>query len=66
MVEHGFLVLAARPAEVTEELAARYHHLMRRILRVRQEPTLTNIAVTLIMAVVLYPPTDLAHPNPYL
>lgn len=46
VVEHGLLVLATRPAEVTEELAARYHHLMRRILRVRQAPMVTNNAVT--------------------
>lgn len=34
VVEHRLLVLASRPAEVTEELAARDHHLVRRILKV--------------------------------
>lgn len=36
VVEHRLLVLASRPAEVTEELAARDHHLVRRILERKQ------------------------------
>lgn len=33
VVEHGLLVLAARAAEVTQELAARHYHLMRGVLQ---------------------------------
>lgn len=36
VVEHGLLVLATRPAEVTKELAAGDHHLVRGVLGSRR------------------------------